>query len=50
MKIIEKVEAWGIAIGEEWDAKPAREKNIIALIGTLLAFLGALQLALGASQ
>ena len=50
MKIIASIETWLWGIGLDWDAKPALEKNIIALIGMLLAFLGVLQLALDASQ
>ncbi|MGH6834930.1 MAG: hypothetical protein ACREC9_05100 [Methylocella sp.] len=50
MKFIDKIEAWLWAIGEEWGAKPAREKSIIALIGVLMASLAVMQFALDASE
>jgi hypothetical protein len=46
MKIIAGIEAWLWSIGWDWDAKPVREKNVIALIGISLAVLAVMQLAL----
>jgi hypothetical protein len=40
------IEGWLWSIGEDWGAKPALEKNIIALIWICMAFLAVMQLAI----
>lgn len=47
MRIIAKIEAWLWAAGEDWDAKAALEKNIIAMAGILVAILACMQLYFG---
>jgi hypothetical protein len=44
---MQQIEAWLKRIEETWDAKPEREKNLIAMIAVLACLFGVFQLWLG---